>query len=815
MPRTKVRHVSVVAGAALAVPLVVAPVAAAAPATVHSTLYGIEAPSVTTASGRAVAVWGGETGGRRVLASEHEPDDATWTGPTTVADAGGSVVETDVAGNARGDAVAVWVTVAHGVGDPSVVVTAARRLGPGRWSAPVALASHPDTGFAVPTLLPSRLADLEVAPDGAAIAVVGAPDGSVVARRLAPGAEEWDPPHVLRPPHAPPSRVPQVALAVDGRGEATALWWDGGGDERRRLAVARLRGATWSVPETLPGSEGAYYPAVVDAGGQTSAAFTRDGGVWALARRADGNWTRPERVGDGYAPRLHGGPRLTAATWSGTPGLALRGAGDARWSASRSPVPPVRAAVARDGSLLVAGRTRAGVVAWARRDARGRWSAPRLVSRPRDVPAATPVALVPARHVLGTLVWDGSVLPGRLRMPRGGAVLQAVDLHAGTGVATTSNPRLLLREAPSAAPAGALIRLRPTFVRYTGRVRVQVQVVRGGRWRGVETTHADIGDPVAFRLLRPVRTRVRLAYGPGLRRVTGAVPLRVTRPARARVVAGWSPVALAAHGDALWVLGYVRRGGQELRLLDARTGRVRRGPVPVGESAYLVDAGTRVLLWSPASNAYRVLDPSLPRLTGPPATVEVGTCDPVCRPARIQVGETSSPIGRSGPSLSASPVTGPDGRLWTLRPGATDEAGTTSGSLLEGRPGAAPEDRGDAGIVSAHGGPTPELLAVAGGAWVMDVRGQVRWFGSGQPGVRKTVAATLGGRGACVWALADVSSGSPRLMRLRPGKGPDGPAVPLGAAVPADAPVLAVGPRVAWTIAWAEQALVRVPLPRC
>ncbi|HWH13407.1 MAG TPA: hypothetical protein VNT51_01575, partial [Miltoncostaeaceae bacterium] len=238
--------------------------------------------------------------------------------------------------------------------------------------------------------------------------------------------------------------------------------------------------------------------------------------------------------------------------------------------------------------------------------------------------------------------------------------------------------------------------------------------------------------------------------------------------------------------------------------------------IRVGDSAYLQDLGAQVLLWSPETGVVRSLDPSSPDLLGPRAAFTPGTCDPVCRPAAVRAGHDVRAADRSGFGVSTFTVTSPGGAIWGLRPGEMDEAGNTAGSVVEGVAGAPPVDRGEVGVVSAHGGPSPQMVAVRGGLWLKSPGGQVRWFASGRGPVGKGVAAALGAHGGCVWALAGLSEGRPRVVRLRPGAGPDGPEVPLGAVdLPSYEPSFAIGPRTAWTIAREEQTLVRVPLPRC
>ncbi len=306
-----------------------------------------------------------------------------------------------------------------------------------------------------------------------------------------------------------------------------------------------------------------------------------------------------------------------------------------------------------------------------------------------------------------------------------------------------------------------------------------------------------------IRVLRPGRVRARLAYGPGFRRVTNVVALRVARPGRQRVVAGWGPLSITADGRDLWVVSSTRRDTSELRLLDARTGRLRRGPVtvaPPGTSAALVETGGRVLLQLGASE-YRMLDHARPGLLGPPATPASGACAATCTPATVTGAGPPELPSRTSFAVAA-PVSGPDGRIWGLaRDPATLEEEAPGALLLEAAEGAAPVVRGAVGPMSAHGGFVGEVVAVPGGAWVRNAFGAVTWFGAAGPGAPKGTFSVLAGRGPCVWGLAGDGSGTPRLVRLGQGDVTNGPAAGLGKVfLGGDFAQVAVSDRTAWAI---------------
>jgi hypothetical protein len=431
---------------------------------------------------------------------------------------------------------------------------------------------------------------------------------------------------------------------------------------------------------------------------------------------------------------------------------------------------------------------------------------------------------VPApRGPLATLLWTASVPPGRLGLARGGVTLQYAELSPTSGTPSGTTPRLSLPHRPVSTPANAVVSLSPTFVRYTGPARVQVQVRRGRGWQRVATLTADNERSLLFRLTQPETTEVRLAYGPRFRLTTNAVRVRVVPTRLRRVIAGWRPKDVSALDRDLWVLSGTRARLAELYLLDASSGRLRRGPVRIGVNPYyyeLVNTGARVLLRS-TSGTLRVLDPGSPGLIGPATTLTPGTCDAAaCSPVRLTVGNLSEPVTQALRDL-AGPVIGPDGRVWGIvaNPSAPDGA-----RLVEGRTGAPPADRGSVApwVGGAHDRETGDLLAVDGGIWVRNAQSRVFWFGATGPGILKARFSVLAGQGRCAWGLATSGGGNGRVVRIGEGGAPNGAGVSLGPAYLLDPaggggtpPVFTAGSGAAWVIASSEQTLIRVPIQRC
>ncbi len=799
----------------------------ATPQTILRSTYGIDGPLAVTAGNGAVTAWSGGLRGASVSSTEHRAGTALWPGPVSiVSGVDGGVWGTRLATNAAGDTLAVWM-VATSAGDTTnVTIEGARRTGARTWNALPRVATIADAASMYRADLPRTPLDIAVTPDGTALVAFGTPDGSVTALRLAPGAAAWDAPVTVR--GAVAGRLApdpaDLALAEAPDGTATLLWTETAPDATRSIGIATWSAGTWSPPASVPGSAGGYYPDVeVTPGGETIAAWTTPGGNWVATRPAGGGWSPTVRAGGGYSPEIAVGANRVAITWpSAGRGVALRNAPGGAWASSRAPVAPLAAAFDRGDRLLVAGRLNSGVLVWTRQTEAGAWGIARIASRQRDLIGVWGAAIAPSpAGPLATLIWAGNVREGRLGMPRGGAVLQGIDITATTGDPVGSGT-LRLPSAPSTVSAYAVLSLAPRFTRYAGPTPVRIQTRRGGRWHTVAGDTADTGTAVEMRVGGPGRLQVRLAYGPGFRRITNAVAVTVMPTALRRAVAGWRPWAIAVSGRDLWVLSQTKRGApKELRLLEATTGRLRRGPVRIGGGPFfvasLVETGGPVLIDQQEAGR-RVLDAARPGLLGPPATVDPGGCTAAgCTPIRVTAAGVTIAASRSV-GYQTAPLRGADGRVWGFGPGTSDEGGGYSAPVLESPGGGPPVARDAQGLLGYHGGHVADALAVDGGLWFRGALRSVLWVGTTGPGVAKGEFAAITGTGRCVWGL--TSGPRPALVRLRQGAAPNGTPIPLsGVTGPLlenwAGPILAVAPRTGWVISTAEQTLVKIPLPAC
>ncbi len=238
---------------------------------------------VVDPSGTALAVWVRRnplTGGYQLQSAER-PAGGTWQAPigaSSVDEA--SAVPLDVAIDARGTALAVWVRNAGGVPQPSVVSTA--HPAGGAWLAPEVI---PD-----PASIPY---DVDVAVDPAGNAVASWSDFSAAAKAaLRPVTGGWGAAIPLG------SSGHDATVGMDSAGTATVVFAEGL-DEIR--AVSHPAGGGW-LPEVRvnAGGRGASSPAlVVDAHGDATAAWTDATGPRPsimVGRRAGGSWQPPIRL---------------------------------------------------------------------------------------------------------------------------------------------------------------------------------------------------------------------------------------------------------------------------------------------------------------------------------------------------------------------------------------------------------------------------------------------------------------------------------------------------------------------------------------
>lgn len=322
--------------------------------------------------GNATAVWERHEGRSFVVQSATRPVGRSWSAPVTLSKAGaGSAV---VAVNPVGEATAVWLLERDG-GNRSVVQSATRPAG-GSWSAPVDLspmrqdasfpqlvldpqgdataiweeeqsgairsATRPPGGsWSAPVALTAvgetaHFPQLTFDAQGNAIAVWQgyAPRGSVIRSATRPAGGSWSAPVRL----SEPRRFAQDAqIAVDPRGDATAIWARSNGRNLVIQGAMRPAGGSWSAPVDISagdGQGGEHPRLVVDSLGDATAVwkgYDRKRGTFAIqgaTRSPAGRWSRPvdisRRAGDVSEPQIAIDPQGTSTViWA----IGARGGG--------------------------------------------------------------------------------------------------------------------------------------------------------------------------------------------------------------------------------------------------------------------------------------------------------------------------------------------------------------------------------------------------------------------------------------------------------------------------------------------------------
>jgi hypothetical protein len=275
--------------------------------------------------GDGLVLWVHDIGEDRALqASYRSSRTGTWPEPLDVSEITHRIGPHAAALDDAGDVTVLWAGT--DAGGHTVVYARDRSAVSGTWAGQVTV-SPPDGNV---TAGPSLAED--AAGDAVAVWALGGPHGDVVqaSLRLASSAV-WTSPVDL----STPGTATEPAVAIDGAGDAVAVWK---GDAVR--SSFRPAGAGWSTPAALSAPfAGDGIPRVaVDAGGNAVAIWL-DGGVVRSAARplATRTWSTPvdiDSVGAGSADLTIDIVGNAVAVWvdaSGTTRTALRPSSTGRW----------------------------------------------------------------------------------------------------------------------------------------------------------------------------------------------------------------------------------------------------------------------------------------------------------------------------------------------------------------------------------------------------------------------------------------------------------------------------------------------------
>jgi hypothetical protein len=256
--------------------------------------------------GNAVAVWASSNATNDIVQAAARPAGGAWQAPTTPSTAGQNAEAPQVAVDGQGNAVAVWERhiPANDGGTDSIVQAAARPAG-GAWQAPVNLSAAGRDAF---------IPQVAVDGQGDAVAVWTSFDSSataIVQAAARPAGGAWQAPVNLS---AAGQNAQNPQVAVDGQGNAVAVWPGFDGTSQIVQAAARPAGGVWQAPVNLSAAgQNAGNPQVaVDARGDAVAVWTSSNGtndiVQAAVRPAGGAWQAPADLSpagqDARSPRV-------------------------------------------------------------------------------------------------------------------------------------------------------------------------------------------------------------------------------------------------------------------------------------------------------------------------------------------------------------------------------------------------------------------------------------------------------------------------------------------------------------------------------
>ncbi len=219
----------------------------------------------------------------------HASEPSNWLSPSDLSPAVRKAELPHVAIDGSGNAIAIWSTFDSAGHD---LQTATRAAG-GSWSAPTDL-SAPGQYVSHPQMAVNERGD------AVAIWELGEEDKAAVAvAQRSPGGS-WTTPTELTAPE-PSAGSPQVA--IDGAGDAIAVWYRGTGANRLIQASTRTAGGTWTAPSNVSPEGSVSEPHVtMDEAGDMVTLWLRSEGAYTVLqvaeRPAGGSWGAPVSLSD-------------------------------------------------------------------------------------------------------------------------------------------------------------------------------------------------------------------------------------------------------------------------------------------------------------------------------------------------------------------------------------------------------------------------------------------------------------------------------------------------------------------------------------
>jgi PKD domain len=312
------------------------------------------------ASGDAIAAWVTEESiGSFVIRSAVRPPGGAWSEPEDVSESIAAAGSPLLAIDAASEAVAVWTAFDN----PDVIVQGAVRSASGAWSEPDNLSP------AGQDVTPLEAPDVAIDGAGNAIAVWKLEGGNdiIQAAMRAAGQEDWAAPDDISDAG---QDTAEPAVAMNDLGDAVAVWTRVDGTDTVQGAV-RPAGDAWAEPDDLSasGHDAGQPDVAIDGAGEAVAVWRRHNGsnfiVQAAARPAGGAWAEPDDLSasghDGMSPVVAMNEAgSAAATWFRSDGTDLRVQAAVRAPGGEWPKPDTLSAAGEDAGLPQVGLDAAG-----------------------------------------------------------------------------------------------------------------------------------------------------------------------------------------------------------------------------------------------------------------------------------------------------------------------------------------------------------------------------------------------------------------------------------------------------------------------
>jgi PKD domain-containing protein len=235
-------------------------------------------------AGNAVAIWERHVGGEEIVEATERPAGGDWSEPQVLSLPGEEGQRSQVAIDASGTAIAVWIT---GESSTDYVVRSAARPPGGEWSEPE------DVSDAISEAVTPQLA-LDAGSEAVAVWTAFDAGDRILQGAVRSANGEWSEPDDLSDAGQFVTPLEAPDAAIDAAGNAIAVWTLEGGNYVVQAAV-RPAGGDWEEPDDLSGvGEDAREPVVaMSPAGDAIAAWTHFDSsdiVQAAVRPAGGDW---------------------------------------------------------------------------------------------------------------------------------------------------------------------------------------------------------------------------------------------------------------------------------------------------------------------------------------------------------------------------------------------------------------------------------------------------------------------------------------------------------------------------------------------